>query len=84
MNDTPGAVGTVLTHDDLADRGATKRTFVVIAGSGAMLGAIAGVAIAVPLAAAEGLAVFLATAIDIAAGLALIGGLIGAKVAGTD
>lgn len=84
MNDMSGAVVTVRGYDDVADRSATRRSFVTIAGTGAMLGGIAGVAIAVGLAATEGVAVFLATAIDIAAGLALIGGLIGANIGGTD
>ena len=84
MNDARGAVGMALRHDDDADRRSTKSRFAATAGSGAMLGGIAGVVIAVPLAAAQGLAVYLAAAIDIAAALALIGGLIGANVAGTD
>jgi hypothetical protein len=83
MNDAPAAAAAV-PHDGLADRGTPNRPFVVIAGGGALLGALAGLVVAVPLAAAEGLAVFVATAIDVAVGLALIGGLIGANVAGTD
>jgi hypothetical protein len=72
------------THDEVEVREAPKSRFLAIAGSGALLGGIAGVAIAVPLAASHGLEVFIATAIDVAAGLALIGGLIGANIAGTD
>lgn len=84
MNDARGAVATVFAHDEVADRGAKKLSFATVAGGGAILGGIAGVAAAVPLAAAGGFGVFLATAIDVAAGLALLGGLIGANFAGTD
>jgi hypothetical protein len=83
MNDAGVAVATVRTHE-VADQSAKTRSFVTCAGSGAFLGGIAGVAIALPLAAAGGVAVFIATAVDVAAGLALLGGLIGANFAGTD
>jgi hypothetical protein len=83
MKDAAGAMPAVVTHDEIAG-GAGTRSFAVFAGTGAILGAIAGVVVAVPLAAAEGPAVFLATALDVAAGLALIGGLIAANIAGTD
>jgi hypothetical protein len=83
LNDAaPGA--TLPMRDVLADSGVTKRSFAVVAGGGAVLGALAGVAIAVALAVTQGPMVLLATALDIAAGLALIGGLIGANFAGTD
>ena len=80
---------TISTPAIIADEPASvakgpKRSFRAIAGGGALLGALAGVAIAVPLTAAQGLAVFTASAIDMAIGLALIGGLIGANIAGTD
>jgi hypothetical protein len=84
MNHAQTADMTALTPDELVDHDAPKRSFLAIAGGGALLGSIAGVAIAVPLAGSQGLDIFTATAIDIAAGLALIGGLIGANIAGTD
>jgi hypothetical protein len=68
----------------IAERPAAHRNFATVAGAGALIGAITGVAVALPLAAPQGWAVFLATAIDIAAGMALMGGLIGANIAGTD
>jgi len=82
MNDASGAVATALTYE--AAHEPPKRSFAAIAGGGALFGTIAGIAIAVPLAAGAGVEVFIATAIDVAIGLALIGGLIGAHIAGTD
>jgi hypothetical protein len=73
-----------LASQPIVERPAAHRRFATIAGSGALIGAIAGVAVAVPLAAPQGWAPFLATALDIAAGMALMGGLIGANIAGTD
>ena len=84
MDDAQGTAGTALTHDDVADRGSTRWSVADLVVGGAVLGAVAGVAIAVALTTAEGLPVFVAAAIDIAAGLALIGGLIAANFAGTD
>jgi hypothetical protein len=74
----------MIADKPVAARNAPRRSFRSMAGGGALIGALAGVAVAVPLAAPHGLIVFIATAIDVAAGLALIGGLIGANVAGTD
>jgi len=85
MNDAAAsALVTPVTHEHATDEGAAKRSFAVFAGGGALLGALAGVTIAIPIAAAGGLVLYVATAIDIAFGLALIGGLIGANIAGTD
>jgi len=84
MTDALNAVATALTHERVADETATKRSMPAVAGGGALLGGIAGIAIAIALAATAGPAVYIATAIDISVGLALIGGLIGANIAGTD
>ena len=84
MSDAPSAAATAFAYAGVTDETTTKRNFAAIAGGSALLGGIAGVALAVPLAAAAGLAVYVATAIDMAIGLALIGGLIGANIAGTD
>jgi Mg/Co/Ni transporter MgtE len=55
-----------------------------VAGRSALVGLITGVVIAIPLAAAAGMSVYIATALDVGAGMALIGALIGANIAGTD
>lgn len=62
----------------------TRYSFAVVAGGGAIIGATVGVIIAILLAAGHGPAVLIANAADIAAGGALLGGLIGANLAGTD
>ena len=74
----------IIADEPASNPKAPQRSFRAIAGGGALLGALAGVVIAVPLAAAQGIAVFTASAIDMGIGLALIGGLIGANIAGTD
>lgn len=61
-----------------------RRSLATVAGGGAVIGALAGVIIAVLLTVGQGAAVMIASAFDVAAGMALIGGLIGANIAGTD
>jgi hypothetical protein len=84
MSTAPTAAANAMSYDVTPSVPARKRSFVTIAGGGALLGAVAGVLVAIPIAAAGGVSVYVATAIDVALGFALIGGLIGANIAGTD
>jgi hypothetical protein len=77
-------MATALTHDGATNETATKWSVAAVTAAGALLGGIAGIAIAIPLTATGGVELYIATAIDIGIGLALIGGLIGANIAGTD
>jgi hypothetical protein len=84
MNEAGSALAPVLVGNVSAASSGRSWSFAAVTGGGAALGALAGLGLALAIGTGGGIALFLAIAMDVALGLALIGGLIGANIAGTD